>query len=241
MTSDTGHVATTLALSRVERRVPDRDARFIAWPGWRHLGESTALALANLVWFAIVFFGCDAITRERSLRVPIHTSLDLDIPFVPSMTVVYLSMELLFLAGPFVLRTRREFQAAIAMLAVAIGVGGVCFLLIPAELAYPPVLESQLGIWAGAYQVADAVNLTYNLVPSLHVALTVACVAAFARHARGITRALLWTWALGIALSTLLTHQHHLLDAVSGWVLGLLCFRFVYWRICPNSGKNRPN
>jgi membrane-associated phospholipid phosphatase len=228
MTSDTGQVAATLARSSARDFGAERGSRFIAWPGWRHVAESTALALANLVWFGLVFYGCDVITRERSLRVPIHTPLDLDIPFVPAMTVVYLSMELLFLAGPFVLRTRNEFRAAIAMLAVAIGVAAVCFLLIPAQLAYPPVLESELGVWAGAYHIADAVNLTYNLVPSLHVALTVACVAAFARHARAITKALLWIWAIGIALSTLLTHQHHLVDAVSGWVLGLLCFRFVY-------------
>lgn len=227
MTSDAGQLAAfTPSIARSDRA--DQSSPFIAWPGWRHLAESTALALANLVWFELVFYGCDVITRERSLRVPIHTSLDLAIPFVPSMTVVYLSMELLFLAGPFVLRTRKEFRAAIAMLAVAIGVAGICFLLIPADLAYPPVLESELGIWAGAYHIADAVNLTYNLVPSLHVALTVACVAAFARHAHAITKALLWTWAIAIALSTLLTHQHHLVDAVSGWVLGLLCFRFVY-------------
>jgi membrane-associated phospholipid phosphatase len=230
MRSDTGQVAAALNLRSAGRHVAERGSRFLAWPGWGHFLESTALALANLVWFEIVFYGCDVITRGRSLRVPIHTSLDLAIPFVPSMTMVYLSMELLFVAGPFILRTRQEFRAAIAMLAVTIGIAGVCFLLIPAELAYPPVLETQLGIWAGAYHIADALNLTYNLVPSLHVALTVACVAAFARHARVMTKALLWAWALAITLSTLLTHQHHLVDAVSGWVLGLLCFRFVYLR-----------
>jgi membrane-associated phospholipid phosphatase len=229
MTSDSPHIAATMDLSSAGHHVARRrGSPFIAWPGWRHFAESTALALANLVWFEIVFNACDAITRGRTLRVPIATSLDLAIPFVQSMTLVYLSMDLLLLAGPLILRTRREFRAAIAMLASAIGIGGVCFLLIPAELAYPPVLDSELGIWAGAYHVADTLNLTYNLVPSLHVALTVACVAAFARYRGRITKALLWAWALAIALSTLLTHQHHIVDAVSGWVLGLLCFRFVY-------------
>ncbi len=202
--------------------------RFLAWPGWRHLRYAAWLSLANLVWFELIFIACDAITRGRTFRLPIHTPLDLQIPFVPSMSIVYLSIDLLLLAGPFILRTRREFRAAIAMLAVVIAIGGICFLLFPADLAYPPVSDSALGIWAGAFHVTDAVNLTYNLVPSLHVALTVACVAAFTLHTGSLTRALMWLWATAIAVSTLLTHQHHLLDAVSGWLLGELCFRLVY-------------
>lgn len=234
MTSDSAHVTATMVLASAGPYGADRGSPFIAWPGWRPFAESTAFALANLVWFELVFTVCDVITGQRAWRVPIHMSLDLEIPFVPSMTLVYLSMDVLLLAGPFILRTRKEFRAAIAMLAVAIGVGGVCFLLVPAELAYPPVLESELGIWAGAYHLADTLNLTYDLVPSLHVALTVACVAAFATRARTITKALLWGWAIAIALSTLLTHQHHIVDAVTGWVLGLLCFRFIYRRLTRN-------
>jgi membrane-associated phospholipid phosphatase len=206
----------------------DIGAPFIAWPGRRHFLYAVALSLANLVWFEAVFLACDAVTRGRTLRVPIHTALDLQSPFVPWMALVYLSIDLLMLAGPFILRTRREFRAAIATLATAIGIAGVCFLLIPADLAYPPVRESELGIWAGAYHLADALNLTYNLVPSLHVALTVACVAAFAERARPAARALLWLWATAIAASTLLAHQHHLIDVVTGWLLGVLCFRLVY-------------
>lgn len=201
---------------------------FLAWPGRRHLLYAMGLSLANLVWFEIVFVACDAITRARTWRVPIHTALDLKIPFMPSMTVVYLSMDVLLLAGPFILRTKQEFRAAVAMLAVAIGIAGVCFVLIPADLAYPPVVESELGMWAAAYHLADAVNLTYNLVPSLHVALTVACVAAFTERARAVTRALMWLWAAAIAASTLLTHQHHIIDVVAGWLLGLACFHLVY-------------
>jgi membrane-associated phospholipid phosphatase len=211
-----------------ERVAAPRGAPFLAWPGWRHLAYATGLSLANLAWFEIVFITCDAITRGRTLRLSIHTPLDLKIPFVPWMTVVYLSIDLLLLAGPFILRTRREFRAAIAMLAVAIAVGGVCFLLIPADLAYAPVLENEVGIWTGAFHLADAVNLTYNLVPSLHVALTVACIAAFTTQAGPRGKALMWLWGAAIAISTVLTHQHHLLDVVSGWLLGELCFRWVY-------------
>jgi len=190
-----------------------------------------ALSLINGIWFILVFGGCDFITAHRTLRVPIHFAAELRIPFVPAMTAVYMSIYLLFLAGPFILRTRREFRAVIATLATMTGIAGVGFLLIPGQLAFPPPSAEDLGIWAGMFHLADRLNLTYNLVPSLHVALSVACVAAFATCAGIGGRMLLWTWAAAIALSTLLTHQHHVIDVVTGWLLASLCMHIIYRRL----------
>jgi membrane-associated phospholipid phosphatase len=116
-------------------------------------------------------------------------------------------------------------------LAIIIGIAGLGFLLIPAQLAFLPPREQDLGIWAGVFHLADRLNLTYDLVPSLHVALSVACIAAFASRAAVIGRILLWAWAIAIALSTLLTHQHHLIDVVAGWFLAILCMRAIYFRL----------
>ena len=220
---------TMQSLGHVAESLPARQtAPSLAWPGARHLRYAVTLALANGLWFELVFAGCDFLTQQRTLRMRVDFSFEQSIPFVAAMTALYMSMYFLFAAGPFILRTRREFRAAIAMLAVIIGIAGVCFLLFPVELTYPPVPESELGVWAGLFHVADALNLTYNLLPSLHVALTVGCVAAFATRVDGAGRALLWLWAGAIALSTLLTHQHHVLDVLTGWLLALLCFRYVY-------------
>ena len=146
------------------------------------------------------------------------------------MTVFYMSLYLLFFLAPFVIRTRREFRALVATMAVVILVSGLGFLLIPAELAFPPPPERDLGPWAALYHFADRLNLTYNLVPSLHVVFAVVCVAVFAPRApRGI-KILLWSWAALIAGSTVLIHQHHVLDVVTGWLLALVCVRIVFRR-----------
>ena len=113
-------------------------------------------------------------------------------------------------------------------MAVAIAVAGIGFLLFPAELAFAPAREEQLGIWAGLYHVADDLNLTYNLLPSLHVTFAVICVAIFSPRAPRPVQIILWLWALLIAASTVLTHQHHVLDAVTGWLLALACVRWVF-------------
>ena len=196
-----------------------RRGRFLAWPGWSQLRFAWLLSVANAGWFAFVFGGCEWLTARRSLRVPIHLPIELSIPLVPGAVLVYMSIYVLFLAGPFVVRERREFVALMRALALATLMGGVGFLLVPARAAYPP--PGDLGIWAGLFRFADTINLDYNMVPSLHVALSVCCVAAFARRASWAGRVGLWLWAAAIALSTLLTHQHHIVDAVSGWAVGL--------------------
>lgn len=203
---------------------------FIAWPGWSHLRYAGALALANGAWFALVFYGCDQLTARRASRVRVHLDAELSIPFVPAMTAVYMSIYLLFLAAPFMLRTRREIRSAVITLATMIGIAGAGFLLVPARLAFPPATAQDAGIWADVYLLADRLNLTYNLVPSLHVALTVACVAIFSRRASAPGKAVLWTWAVAVAASTLLTHQHHVLDVAAGWLLAIACVRLVYDR-----------
>jgi hypothetical protein len=192
---------------------------FLAWPGWKHLRYAWWLSGVNGLWFGLVYVGCDWLTAHRSLRVPIHLPVELSIPLVPGAVLAYMSIYLLFLAGPFILRDRREFTSIVLGLALATLAGGIGFLLIPSRAAFAP--PGDLGLWAGLFQLADRLNLDYNMVPSLHVALSVGCVAGFVRHASRAGRMALWIWAGAIALSTLLTHQHHLIDVITGWALGL--------------------
>ena len=205
--------------------------RFLAWPGWPHLRFAWVLSAVNGVWFAVMYGGCDWITAQRSLRVPVYLPHELSIPLVPGAVLVYMSIYALFAAGPFIIRDRREFAGLILGLALATFIGGIGFLLLPAYDAFAPPTE--LGIWKGLFEFADRLNLDYNNVPSLHVALSVACVAAFARRAPAPGRAVLWSWAGAIALSTVLTHQHHIIDVLTGWILGVYSYRLGMKILCP--------
>lgn len=213
--------------------VREKTDPFLAWPGWKHLREAVLLSLASTLWFLLVYGGMDRLTAYRAFRVPVHFSAELGLPFVPWMTVFYMSVYGLFFLAPFVLRTRLEFRAAVITMVVAITVAGIGFLLFPAKLAFAPAQENQLGPWAGLYHLADGLNLTYNLLPSLHVTFAVICVALFSPRAPRPVQILLWLWAFLIAASTVLTHQHHVLDAVTGWLLALACVRWVARRAAP--------
>jgi membrane-associated phospholipid phosphatase len=203
---------------------------FFHWPGWGQLRYVIWLSLAVGAWFCVVYYGAEAITSLHRYRIRIHLDAELRMPFVPAAVLGYMSLYLpLWMAG-FVLRTRLEVRALAVTLSAVILVAGVCFLLLPVENAFPPPPDD-MGIWTGLVRSAKLIALEHNLLPSLHVALSVVCLSIYARQARPAGRALLWLWAAAIGLSTLLLHQHYLLDVATGLALGLAGVRLVYDRL----------
>lgn len=201
---------------------------FLAWPGWPHLRLAWLLTFLSTALFGLVFAGSDWFTAHRAARVRVHLDAELLIPLMPAFTIVYMSIYLPFIAVPFVLRTRREIMRLAVTQAMVIVVAGICFVLIPAELGFSPATGADLGAWRALFEFADRLNLDFNLVPSLHVALSIVCLEMFAVHASAIGKILLRAWGLLIAVSTLLTHQHHLVDAITGYLLALATVRLVH-------------
>jgi len=193
------------------------------------------LALLQAMLFALVYGGADYITSRREFRVRVHFEFERNIPFVPAMTWLYVSVYPLAMAAPVILRSRRELFALFASHAAATVVAGVCFLLFPAELAYPKPTE--LGMHSSIFHFADGLNLEYNLAPSLHVAYSGILVMAYAGKARSVCKAVLWIWAGGIAVSTLLTHQHHVVDVVTGFLLAAAVMWLVYGPCAGGGGE----
>ena len=198
------------------------------WPGWAHLRFGVMLAVVGGLWFALVYAGADGMTARRDAKWSVHFEAERAMPFVPEMIVVYVSLYSIFILAPFILRERRELQALAVSCNLTVLIAGLGFVLIPAELAYPP--PRRFGAFPELFRAADTLNLTYNLVPSLHVAFAVLLGAVVARTADGTGRVLLWIWVLAIAGSTLLTHQHHVIDVVTGGLLGGAVYRWVFRR-----------
>jgi membrane-associated phospholipid phosphatase len=131
-----------------------------------------------------------------------------------------MSLYLLFVIAPCVLRTRHGILTLARAQILASLLGGAGFLLCPAQLAFPVPTDTELGIWRVLFRWADYLNLEYNLLPSMHVALSMTCIRLFVPHANITQARVLRCWGALIALSTLLIHQHHVLD-----VLALCCRR----------------
>lgn len=187
----------------------------------------TALAVsAGLsALFLVIYGGCNWITAQRSGVGTIAFEWERHIPFVPIMTVPYLSIDLFFIAAPFLCRSQRELATFAKRIAAAIIVAGICFLLFPLRFAFARPEAS--GFLGAVFDWFRGMDRPYNLFPSLHIALTGLLIVTYARHTRGALRVLLIVWFVLIAASAVLTYQHHLLDVVGGFALAGYCFNFM--------------
>src|SRR5437764_1890822 len=99
---------------------------------------------------------------------------------------------------------------------------GICFLLFPLRFSFPP---SHADGWPGAlFDWFRGIDARYNLFPSLHAAFTLILIDIYFRHTRGFVRVATMIWFVLIALSPVLTYQHHVIDIVGGFVLAGYCF-----------------
>lgn len=206
----------------------NRREPLLAWPGWRHLGLTLVLAAGLNVWWVLVYGGANWITERHSYRVRLHLDAELGAPFVSAAVLGYMSIYPLLWSAPFVLRTRRELERFAATLAVVMLIAGVCFLAFPADSVFPTLPD--MGRWGGLVRFAKDLALAHNMAPSLHVALSVVCITVYARRASRAGACLLWGWSVVVAASTVLLHQHYLIDVVTGYALGWGGVRAVFDR-----------
>jgi hypothetical protein len=176
------------------------------------------------ILFLVVYGACNWITSRRANVGTIYFEWERVIPFVPFFILPYMSIDLFFIVAPFLCRTNRELSILMKRIATAISVSGICFLLLPLRFAFPrPHADGWLGALFDWFRGMDA---PYNLLPSLHAALMLILVDVYFRHTHGFARAAIMMWFALIALSPVLTYQHHVIDIAGGFVLAAFCFWF---------------
>jgi len=185
-----------------------------------HEGNRGRAILAGYLIFCTFYLSASSATLA-SAQLLEPSWIDRMIPFLPASIWVYLSQfGLLFYAlwatPDNLLRTRTYYAALLAtVLACAI------FLLIPFKVARQP-LQGE-GLTALAWQGLYLSDTPANCFPSLHVALATLAASALWRQGRQ-WRWLAPLWAGAIALSTLTTKQHYVIDLVAGLALSPLAF-----------------
>jgi membrane-associated phospholipid phosphatase len=206
---------------------------FFALPTRAHAARCLVVTVLLCALFMAVYSGTNYLTSLRTDRIRIDFAFEHRLPFVPELSIVYSSLYLMFLAVPFVLRTTSELRwFAILMAAITI-FAGICFLLLPAEVGFD--VPQELGWFPAAFEIADQLNQTYNLCPSLHVAYSAACAEVFRRKNNRYG----WPfhlWALAVAVSAWLTYQHHLLDLIAGYALGVSATAVACRRLLAGAG-----
>ncbi len=183
---------------------------------------ATATSAGLSLLFIVVYGSCNWITAHRHDVGTWYYAWERFIPFVPLLIVPYMSIDLFFVAAPFLCKSPAELRTFTRRIAFAILVAGVLFLLMPLQLGFP---RPQPAGWTGAiFNLLHGFDQPYNLFPSLHITFRTILAQFYARHTRGVVRASSNLWFSLIGFSTLLTYQHHVVDIIGGFILALFCF-----------------
>ncbi len=199
-----------------------------AWFGWSTVG---------VAWFVFVYHGCNWLTSCRTDRVRLHIDWELNLPLVPAMVIVYLSQSPFLLLSAVSFEEPRQWRALVEAYIVATAAAGIGFLLLPSEVGYLTTMADVPEAWLTWFQFKRHLVGQHNLCPSLHVAFTWLLAAAVMSQHGLRSQILILTWAGAIIVSTLLVHEHHLVDVIAGAALGHGCFRYVYQ---PRLNASRP-
>jgi protein-tyrosine phosphatase/membrane-associated phospholipid phosphatase len=173
--------------------------------------------------FLLVYGGTNWVTSLRADVGTWYFPWELAIPFVPLLIIPYMSIDLFFVAAPFLCRDRREMTVLARRITFSILVAGVFFLLMPLRLAFAPE-EPVGGVLGVVFDTFRGMDRPYNLFPSLHITLRTILAVTYARHTRGLVKIACQVWFSLIGFSTVLTHQHHLVDVAGGFVLAGFAF-----------------
>jgi fatty acid desaturase/membrane-associated phospholipid phosphatase len=206
---------------------------YLMWSGPRLLpgsaqtrGRETQLHWMVIACHVIIFglaflaiYGFSSVEYQSLAQLhDVATRIDALIPFVPWMSVVYLSLVPIMLVVPLVLRTPEKTLPFVATLLAQLVIAAVCFHLYPVALPQPPAIAA--GTLAGMFfSLADTANMHGNGLPSLHVAFALSCAMICWRELSRPKALLLALWSVAISLSTLLTYQHYLMDVTAGVLL----------------------
>ena len=183
------------------------------------LQAAGTVALTGLL-FLVAYNVCNRLTGLRSDVGVWVFAWERYWPVIPAFIVPYWSEDLLFVIAPFLCRTREELSVHRRRIIFCIVAGCLGFLLIPLRFAFPrPHVE---GLFAPLFAALYTFDLPHNLFPSLHIALRTLLASVFARVIAGPARWLSNGWFSLIGISTLVTWQHHLIDVLGGFWLGLI-------------------
>jgi membrane-associated phospholipid phosphatase len=181
------------------------------------------LALAVTLWFSVVYLLCDYLTHDVQDLRSVKLAFEDAIPFLPSFASVYISFSLLVCLPLLLIDSASRLVALALSLAIEITLAGVAFLAFPVEPSAPPP-----GDHGAIFEFIDLVNLKYNSLPSLHVALAISVGLAVQGDISTHKRAAIWVWIALIVGSTLLTKQHFAADIIAGCALAFFAMLGVY-------------
>jgi protein-tyrosine phosphatase/membrane-associated phospholipid phosphatase len=194
---------------------------------------TAAASLYLSLLFVVVYGATGWLTSLRGDVATWSFEWERNLPLVPWLIVPYMSLDLFFVAAPFLCANPAELRAFRRRMTAAILVAGAVFMVMPLQFAFPR--PEPVGWTAPIFGALHSFDRPYNMFPSLHIAIWMILAGTYDRHIRGAARVLTHGWFILTGLSTVLTYQHHVIDVAGGFALALLCYYLI-----PEYRKQQP-
>jgi fatty acid desaturase/membrane-associated phospholipid phosphatase len=226
-------------------RISQIEMLYLMWKGPRLLPGASdtpqrqrlldwSIVACHALIFAVAFQAIYGLTSldyaARDYYLPAAIALDRAVPFVPEMGLVYVTIGPLLLLTALVLGKPQRTLPFLAALMFELVFAALCFLAFPVDAPVPPNRGTS-EFAQMVFAMADGINLSGNMLPSLHVAFALSCGWVLGQRLSLLWRVLVWLWVLAICASTLLTWQHWIIDVVAGAALALFAMGILHPRL----------
>lgn len=209
---------------------------------------SLAQRCQSLVYAISVFYLLYTLTNLYAANLHELTPLSnvdivaVTIPFIDWMIVPYACSLPLFIAGFFIVKSNKQLKRLTHRLLLATLVATLNFYWLPltfdtTTFDVVSALNSSASRWAWAYDILHTLDKPYNQLPSLHVSYALLLVISLWQSLTSVFNKILLASTGGcIAIATLFTWQHHLLDVLAGMVVAI-----IIWMIDHHLEKKHPS
>ncbi len=197
---------------------------------------------AQIIWYAIL----EANAREMPRFFTVHSFLDDFIPFVPFFVIFYLIWYVYIAAGMlyFTFIEKEGFYRLIAFLYTEVFLCLLFCTIFPNGHNMRPDLSQATDIFSRVVQIIyDADPHCVTIMPSMHVmnatAITVAVTKSRVLSQRKWVVWSCWVFNILVAMSTVFTKQHSILDVLVAGIVCTFLYLLVYRRNFPVYHKNK--
>ena len=180
-------------------------------------------------WLVIYFF----VNRRQvdpNRRIDLGTDLDRKTPYLPLFAPVYFSTYIFVIQPFFILSNARQFFLMLTSFVSISVISSLIHATFPSKIErVEQVTTGGLSGWMlGLFQKTCK---PYGNFPSMHVGLSVPVVIANFMAGGPIAGSIMLIWAVLIAVSTLYTKQHYILDVCAGLIGGLIISALTFWLV----------
>ena len=178
----------------------------------------------------VLYLSSNCIAETFLSHHRLYLECEKDIPQVPGMIIFYESYFLLVLLSFIRAKSPKSIRALSITMMVSAVIACTIFLLFPGELGFSRTMNIEG--FESIFEALHRMDKPHNLYPSLHI--TFSSISAFTlikQTKQKHFQALLLLWVMMISLSVILTHQHHLFDIATGFVLAWITLKFIYLKL----------